>query len=358
MKRILLIIYPLLLISLSSCDKDIAYTDQDVDKEGDYRAIIVNEGQFGYGTASLTTLSHNGVSTQDVFRKVNGRPMGDVAQSMTLIGNNLYVPLNNSRKIEVFDKTTFKSVETISIDQDVIPMYVQHLGGDSIAVTDQMWRNSSSKLMIIDINHNTERKTLRRWINMEGQTFQMAIANNKLFIGGTYLTVFDLGAINEKDRRYIRTAGGETIQNGDFSKLVIDKNGNLWVLTEYWIYCIDPVSEKVIHTIDVGALGINTRIGCIDISPDKETIYFNAHTSIYTIDINNASKPEIPIISPVVDKSRTIYNMCISKEGTIFMCDVLYGSLSRAIIHEYDPKTGNKILEFKAGIFPHFIYFK
>ena len=187
--------------------------------------------------------------------------MGDVAQSMTRIGDNLYVPLNNSKKLEVFNHETFESVETISINEDVIPMYVQHLGGDSIAVTDQMWRNSSSSLMIIDIHHGTERQKLRRIVKIPGQTYQMQLTENKLFVGGTKLAVFDLGAITENDMRFIYTNGGETIQSADFSKIVKDRDGMLWTITQHWLYRIDPKTEKVINTIDVSSLNINPQIG-------------------------------------------------------------------------------------------------
>ncbi|MGL4293045.1 MAG: YncE family protein [Bacteroidales bacterium] len=340
-----------------ACDENINYQEINPDNLKDYRAIVVNEGQFGYGTSSLTLLMPDGKPEQDVFRKTNGRPMGDVAQSMTRIGDNLYVPLNNSRKVEVFDANTFKSIETLSINEDVIPMYVQHLGGDSIAVTDQMWRNSSSKLMIMDINHGKERPVLRRYVSMNGQTFQMTVTENKLFVGGSKLAVFDLGAIDEKSCRYILTDAGETIQTADFSKIVVDKEGLIWALSEFWLYRIDPVTEKVVKTIEVGDLKVNPRISSIDCSPDGETIYFNAHTSVYVINIAHIEKPVKPVISPVVDSRRTIYHMCVSKENTIFMCDVLYGSLSRAVIHEYDPISGKSLNEFKAGIFPHSIYF-
>ncbi|MGL5683243.1 MAG: DUF5074 domain-containing protein [Marinifilaceae bacterium] len=343
---------------MCSCDSNEKI--EEIEETGIYRGIVINEGQFGYGTSSLTLFTHDGQAQQDVFRKVNSRPMGDVAQSMTRIGDNLYVPLNNSKKLEVFNHETFKSVETISIDEDVIPMYVQHLGGDSIAVTDQMWRNSSSKLMIIDINHGTERPKLRRTVKTPGQTFQMQLTDGKLFVAGTILTVFDLGAITEDKMRYIYTDGGETIQSADFSKLVKDRDGMLWTLTEHWLYRINPKTEKVISTVNLSGLKINARIGCLDSSPDGATIYFNSHTRVYTVDIDNIKAPTEPIINPELNPKRNtvIYHMCVSKQNTIFMNDVVYGSLSRAIIHEFDPVTGEKLNEFKAGIFPHAIFFK
>ncbi len=325
------------------------------------RAFVVNEGQFGYGTASLTALFDSGKTQHDIFRKLNNRPMGDVAQSITKIDDRFYVPLNNSRKLEVFDSKTFQSIETMSIKADgvgldVIPMYVQHLGGDSIAVTDQ---KMSSRLMIMDINHGKKRDVLRRTIALKGRSFQMQLVENKLFVGGDELVVFDLKNLTAEGKRPIKKANGKTIQLVDFTKLIMDSQDRLWVLGLSDIYCIDPSTEKVIHTINVSHLAINDWVSCIDISPDKNTIYFNSSRKVYTIDTKNPTAPTEPIINPTTENNAwTVYLMTISKENTIFFIEVRYGSISKGRVYEYDPSNGKEISMFKAGIFPHFIYFE
>ena len=319
------------------------------------RAIVVSEGQFGYGTSSLTSLSYDGEVEQDLFRRINNRPMGDVAQSMTRIGDYFYVPQNNSRKVEVMDCKTFQSIETMPIDRDVIPMYVQHLGGDSIIVTDQ---KPNSQLIIMDINHGTERSMVRRTISMGGynRSFQMQLIDNKLFVGADRMSVFDLGNITEQGRRELKKQSGEDIQVTDFSKLVVDYLGRLWVLGYWQVICINPATETTIHELNVGDLKINSRTSSMDISPDGRTVYFNSARRVYTIDVDNPIVPTDPIIYPTRDDGRTVYLMTISPENTIFLSEVLYGSLSRSRIFEYDI-DGTELQAFRAGIFSHFIYF-
>ena len=215
-----LAVISMILFCTFSCTEEIVYDSQ---KDlTDIRAIIVSEGQFGYGTSSLTSLSYDGTVQQDLFKSINNRPMGDVAQSMTRIGNYFYVPQNNSRKIEVMDCETFESVETMPIDRDVIPMYVQYLGGDSIAVTDQ---RQNSQLMILDINHGTDRTIVRRTIPLgqNNRCFQMCIVDDKLFVGADQMTVFDLGNITADGMRRIKQQDGETLQKVDFSKIEIGR---------------------------------------------------------------------------------------------------------------------------------------
>ncbi|MDW8333153.1 MAG: YncE family protein, partial [Bacteroidia bacterium] len=71
---------------------------------------IVNEGNFDWGEGTLTYWNpETGEIRDDVFRKTNGRTLGNVAQSMSRIGNLGYIVVNNSQKIEVVDIHTCKS---------------------------------------------------------------------------------------------------------------------------------------------------------------------------------------------------------------------------------------------------------
>lgn len=325
------------------------------EKLDNLRAIVVSEGQFGYGSASLTSLTHGGEVEQDLFRRINNRPLGDVAQSMTRIGDNLYVTLNNSRKVEAMNATTFESVETMPIGLDVIPMYVQHLGGDSIIVTDQ---KPNSQLIIMDINHGKDRPIVRRTVSMGGgnRSFQMQLINGKLFVGADRLSVFDLGNLTANGRREIKKSDGNAIQTVDFSKLVVDNNGKLWALGHWQLICIDPKTEKTVYELDLSKLGINSWTSCLDISPDGSTLYFNSSQRVYTVNVDAPEVPTKAIELPSYNDGRTVYVMSISKENTIFLSEVLYGSLSRSRIYEYD-LDGKELQNFRAGIFSHYIYF-
>ena len=271
----------------------------------DVRAIVVSEGQFGYGTSSLTSLSYQNEVEQDLFRRINNRPMGDVAQSMTRIGDLFYVTLNNSRKVEVMDTKTFQSVETMTIDRDVIPMYIQHLGGDSIIVSDQ---KQNSQLIIMDINHGTNRPFVRRTISMGGynRSFQMQLIHDKLFVGADRMSVFDLSNLTANGLRHVKKQNGESIQLVDFSKIVVDKHNRLWALGHWQVFCIDPVTETTIHEFNVSDLKINSWTSSMDISPDKSTVYFNSARRVYKIDVDNPTVPTTPIVAPTRTDGRTV----------------------------------------------------
>ena len=77
--------------------------------------IVVNEGNFMFGNGSIswTDLEQN-TTSQEVFKSVNGFPLGDVPQSMIIEDSLGYVVVNNSGKIEIVTMPDFTSVATIN----------------------------------------------------------------------------------------------------------------------------------------------------------------------------------------------------------------------------------------------------
>ncbi|MFI3315115.1 MAG: hypothetical protein R3Y04_05575 [Rikenellaceae bacterium] len=371
-KKIFVVLVIISLISLS-CTKidtdsqssdytgDLTYSNQYVD------AVFVSEGQFSYGTGSLTTLSSSGLVTQDVFRQANDRPIGDVPQSLIEIGDNYYIAVNNSKKIEVVNKYDFTSVETITFSDsyDVIPMYIAHLGGDSIAVTDQTY-TTGANLYIVDINHGEVRTEVRRQISMPSATFQLKVVNDKLFVAGDALYVFDLHSLTSEAMRIVVDEYGDSFEICDFSKLCLDSEGLLWCLTSDGVVCVDPISESVVTKLTKD--GISSLWGSIDIDNEGENLYFNVGSEVYRVDTRNMSINQTPVlIHDNDDDDWTTYTLGVSKNSTIFIVRVLYGSITRGRVFEYTTEgeianyytdsDGERVPYFKAGIFPHHIHF-
>jgi len=84
--------------------------------------IILNEGGFQRGNASMSFLPEEAYTTDtednieastSVFEEANGTLLGDVGHSMTMIGEYLYVVVNNSGLIRVLEPGTFKEIAQI-----------------------------------------------------------------------------------------------------------------------------------------------------------------------------------------------------------------------------------------------------
>lgn len=85
-------------------------------------AYVVCEGNFNNGDASLYLYNRvNNTVNGDIYRQVNNQALGDVFQSMTRIGDFLYLCINNSDKVIVLDAVSKKQSGTIYIPK---PRYI------------------------------------------------------------------------------------------------------------------------------------------------------------------------------------------------------------------------------------------
>lgn len=141
----------LLLISavlLNSCiqDPDPAGKESKTSLSG---AFIINEGNFGKSNASLSFYDFENHTIQNhVFKNTNGRALGDLAQSMTIIDTLGFIVVSNSAKIEVISVNTWKSVTTINLPPGDSPRNLADGENGKAYITD-LWNN---KVTVIDLS--------------------------------------------------------------------------------------------------------------------------------------------------------------------------------------------------------------
>lgn len=159
------------IVAFAACKKK---EDTTVETENFRGVFVVNEGGFGKSNASVGLFKPGTGDYFDAFRKANNRPLGDVIQSMTAIGDKYYIIVNNSNKIEVVNKADFKSVATISISQ---PRYIIAVSSNKAYIS-QMGNSMS----VLDLGSNTISKT----IVINGPTESMAIMHDTLYVGKAF----------------------------------------------------------------------------------------------------------------------------------------------------------------------------
>jgi hypothetical protein len=83
------------------------------DRDYSQGVIIVNEGLFSGGSGNIQFYNS---STKElwnqVFDSVNNRPIGSIAQSVAFSNDQVFIVVNNSNKIEIVNRKTFKSEGT------------------------------------------------------------------------------------------------------------------------------------------------------------------------------------------------------------------------------------------------------
>jgi len=214
--------------------------------------FVVNEGNFNKGNGAISFLNTSSkIAEPDIFRAVNGRPLGDNVQSMYINNEKAYVVVNNSNKIEIADANTFTSLATI--ENLTLPRYMTVANNKGYVTETVSYVVANGQVSVIDLNTNTIIKV----IPVGAQPEQLIVANNKVFV--TNLGTNTISVINSNT-----DAVEATISVGDSpNSLSLDANNKLWVLCGgNTIYTSYPAFDEIAST--AGSL--------IRINPNNNTV--------------------------------------------------------------------------------------
>ena len=106
--------------------------------------FVLNEGNFQYSNASLSFYDIQADTVcNNLFYKVNNAPLGDVAESMTLVDGKLYIVVNNSNYIYKVDANTMvcDTSNPFKITDFYSPREIHFVAPDKAYVSDLMGTN-------------------------------------------------------------------------------------------------------------------------------------------------------------------------------------------------------------------------
>ena len=318
-KKILNISLAALLISTySSCVKD---SVNDVDLPGNYENgyFVTNEGNFGSGNGSISYVSNNGFVDNEVFASVNSFPLGDVVQSMEIIGDNVYIVVNGSSKIEVATEDSLISIATIN--GLTSPRYIAVVSENKAYVTD--W--GINGVQVIDLLDNSITSTITCGNGPE----KIVVSNGFAYVCNSGGFDFDntVSIIDIENDIVV-----STLEVGDKpNSVVVDENSDIWVLTkghtEY-----DPTTWEVIdETVgklvrisnnmiqDTYTFNLGNHPQDLNISQSGNILYYsdgNWSKSVYSFDISDNQLSNTPLIS------RSFYGLS-TNDGYIYGTDAV-----------------------------------
>lgn len=318
------------------------------------KAIIVNQGVFTKGNASLSTLLEDGTVNNDVFRQANNRPLGDVAQSMMYQNGKYFIVLNNSKKIEIVNADDFKSVETILFEEEVNPRYMVAINEREAVLSDM-----NKQLLRI----NTETYKVQATIPTENFAVeQMLCVGGKLFCTVPYGAASGIYVYNTSDLKTPAKIDA-THTPYETASLVLDANNKIWALCygyndnyqkESIIYGIDPATTHVTDTIRMPDQISPSSYPRLAVNVKTNKLYFdgrqdNKNYAFEADPVNHTVKPYVELSGLGMT-----YGMNITSDGNILLADCLDYSGQRAYIREY--RTDGSFFSYKVGIYPGFIH--
>ena len=355
--NIRLAIFSILVIGLQACTDEPPITPSiDPNLTFDKGIFIINEGNFGVGNASIDFYQRDSNRLiKNVFETVNGRPLGDVAQAMTIFKNKGYIVLNGSAKVEVIDAKTFKSEASIN--------------------------GFSSPRCFVGVDEN--RGFVADWIsntvkeiNLKTNAILASIAVGEgpeaLLLVDSFLYVANSGGfINDSTVSVININTNQIVKQivvGDAPiAFALDANKDLWVLcrgdykdfgmpeddTKGALVKINTISQSVISKISIGEQGDHPDK--MAISNDKQNVFINtgingANNGIYKIGINENALPMNPFVAGY------FYGIGIDPlDDKIYAADPLDFSQD-GIMWRYNSSTGTLIDSIRVGKVPNGIH--
>ena len=254
--------------------------------------FIVNEGPFQTGTGTLTFYDRNTkVITEDVFMRANdGKELGNIAQSMSVIGDKAYIVVNNAGKVVVADGETLEERGEISgLGQ---PRYVVDLGDGRVAVSQWGADGLSGSVAIVNAGSLAVEATIATGAGAEG----MLLKDGKLYVAnsGGYGVDSTVAVIDLTDNSVSQLVVGRNP-----SGIVEDANGNLWVLCSGFSDWNDPNNPlnapgkllRLENGQEVFSIDLPVYSGDLNVSEDGSILYLLANSEPYGMHIGSTALP-------------------------------------------------------------------
>ena len=342
-------------VFFSSCEEDENINTKYFPKNFTQGALIANEGTWGSGDGSISFYSFDKDEVyNNVFQTINDRALGDVIQSVTLYNDKAYIIANASNKIEVVNDSTFKELGVIT--ELSSPRYFIGINNSKAYVT--QWGNEG-EVKVINLDNFTVSGTIT-----------VGDGPEKMIMIGNFVYVANSGSFAAADNTLSVIDGRtdnivETIElTGDNPKdMVIDANGNLWVLcygnivynpdysiasqTASKLVQIDPSTNDIIQTIIIGESLHPTNL---EASQSGNDLFYGGgygFQGIFKIGITETSVSETPIL----DKYYYGFNIN-PNTGNIYALEPSADYVSAGTLWRYDP-NGILVGEYEVSVGPN-----
>ncbi len=307
--------------------------------------FVVHEGNFQAGNASIgfvDTRSNKYLS--DIYADINQLPLGDVLQSMQVIGDKGYLIVNGSDKIEVVDIHTFQILHTITSVPS--PRYLLPAGGNKAYVSSLF----GNHITVIDL----EKNQVTGSIPLSGWTEQMAIVNGKVWVTNwskSYLYQLDPALDQVVDSIAVGPTG-TALQVDHQNRLWLLCSGNAFENVPAALYQLDVDAGKQVKKLSFPAEDNVT--GRMAINPGKDTLFYVREEKIYFQPVADTQTQDRPYLAD--SKAGAIYGLATDpRTGEIWLSDAK-GFTQAGEVHRFS-RSGLFIKSYTVDLIPSDFFF-
>lgn len=347
MKKLLYLSFATLLLISCSNDDD-PQPEQNPPAAYEKGIFVTNEGPFGTGSGTVSFVSEDYATvTQNIYKTVNGKNLGNIVQSMGFQDENAYIVVNNSQKIEVVNRYSFESVDSIKTGINN-PRYF--LGTDSNRAYVTNWADpndiSDDFVAVIDLRTNDVSATIPVSFGPE----RMVAYGGKIYVAhqGGYGQNNLISVISG-------TSVETTINVGDVPNSMVVSGNSLFILcggnpsytgneTAGSLVKVDLSNGQVSNTYN-----LTTTQHPTSLTIDGTNLYYSLDGKIYKVNGTSVSLPGSEIASG-------FFYALQANNGKLYATDA-GDYASKGIMKVFDLSTNQEIQEFQMGIIPGGIYF-
>ena len=317
-----------------------------------FPAYILNEGLWGANNANISRFSHNyeGIDT-DVYTKINGKEMGDLASAMIEEGEYIYRVLNGSGYVAKLDATTKEQVRyplsnprCIDVKDDYA--YVTQYGG---------------LVRKLDINDMSLVATFEGGDNLEG----IVEKEGKLYVANSWKSIDNYNKeILVIDTKTMKQTGTIPVVENPVNIYNIDNN--IYVISQGNYYDVPAAlqvidtktgtSKVILNDVDKITKGNNGLIYGVRSTYDEYWVSFNSFFT-YNPSTDVINETSFFKDAPATFKNDAIYLLEVDeKTGFIYVGVGAYFDNNDKImnyeligtIYQFD-ETGKFIRSFESG---------
>lgn len=321
----------------------------------DNGVLILNQGGFGAGNASVSYLSNDFATFQNmIFSVVNPSvTLGDTAQDIGFYNSFAFIVLNGSNKIEVINRYSLETVATITTGLSN-PRYIAFANGKGYVTN---WGNGSDANDDYVAVINLADYTVSSSIAVAEGPERIVAEDNKLYVAhaGGYGFGSTVSVLNSATNTV-----NATIAVGDVPNSLEIENGKLHVIcggkpswaaqeTAGKLVTVDLSNNSVTSSIDF-ALAAHPS----NLEIENDVLYYTVNSSVFKTTVTATTLPTVALFSTTNQGVYGIYSFKV-ENNAIYVGDAGdYSSNGKVYIYSL---TGMLEQEYTVGIIPTGFYF-